>query len=429
MDPRSLCRFVFFFFSESLDTCHKARVPTAAAGLSSTPPAASFVWAAEVAANPGWGRPDFSSVPPPCSSCGDNEGSAVRRARSHATLGAIYTSAATPLENYLERLHPRLYLAIWHTIYGSWVASTVLTLPEAEAVAVGVLSGINSPRQLLSHLRGSINVGLPPSLIDELIEQAFEVWGDDGVYEESKDVWRGLQRTLRAKAARAKGLPAPTAADEAAERAEQAFQDQIRRSARMAAQGMQHPLFTAGQMVGAGDVDVEEHEHEQPHTQTRTHDLLHPRKHLHKGVAIGETQHAPAPRTPAQGEHGEASAEQPVTNEQVEQTLRIMMQNRARAAAEELAARKAAGAAAPPVSAEDRWPVPPHVLDPTGQAGMPSMPMPGAMGMGMSMSASMGGLSGSLEASLGAEQSSVSASASGSVPGSFEAANILRSRL
>lgn len=424
---------------ESLDTCHKARVPTAAAGLASTPPAASFVWAAEVAANPGWGRPDFSSVPPPCSSCGDDEGSAVRRARSHATLGAIYTSAATPLENYLERLHPRLHLAIWHTIYGSWVASTVLTLPESEAVAVGVLSGINSPRQLLSHLRGAVNVGLPAPLVDELLEQAFEVWGDDGVYEESKEVWRGLQRSLRAKAARAKGLPAPTVADEAAERAEQAFQDQIRRSARMAAQGTQHPLFSAGQMLGVGDADVEadEHDHEHEHGPLRTHDQLHPRKHLHKGVAIGDPQHAPAPRNTqgqGQGQEHEAHGET-VTDEQVEQTLRTMMANRARAAAEELAARKAAGAAAPPVSAEDRWPVPPHVLDPTGQAGMPQMPMPGAMGMGMGMGmemgvggGGMGGLSGSLGAALGAEQSSA-ASGSGSAPGSFEAGNVLRSRL
>jgi hypothetical protein len=75
--------------------------------------------------------------------------------------------------------------------------------------------------------------------------------------------------------------------------------------------------------------------------------------------------------------------------------MRLLMRKRAREAAAEIAARKAAGlplSDSATVDVQDRWPVPPHVLDPSG-LGM-SMGMNGGPPGSAAAAAAGGGLGG-----------------------------------
>lgn len=61
------------------------------------------------------------------------------------------------------------------------MCTSQLKLFEIETVAVAILSGTNTPRQLLSHLRGAMIVGLPVEFLTQLMEEVYEdVWQDDG---------------------------------------------------------------------------------------------------------------------------------------------------------------------------------------------------------------------------------------------------------
>jgi hypothetical protein len=371
---------------EGLATCHAQRAPASHQTLYPpvvghvAPPVMHSVWKEQLAQDPLWGRPAVAAIQaagPPSSE--DVESSSIRRIRATATLGAIYTSQTAPLEAELGRLHPRLHHFIWHDGYGYAMASHVLVLVEVEAVAVGILTGLNAPRQLQSHLRGALAVGLPTDFITELLEHAFEhIWMDEGIHAESKEMWREILRRQRAKAAAAAGV-AQTVASLAEARAEEQFQDAIAKSRRMAAHGQTHPLYRAGQMLGSGEFDVDEEEAEE----------VTARKKNAATSATDESRSSPAaarsfPAQPARS--GNESEDAPslssapeVSDEDVQLTIRAMMARRARAAAAEVQARKDAGSPTPaPVRAvDDAWPVPPHVLDPSGMGALP----PGASGI------------------------------------------------
>jgi hypothetical protein len=416
---------------EGLSACHEVRPPAAAAlpkladyRAHNFPPLMAELWASQLAANPFFGRPAVAAaavaaaapasaaavaaaasrtthavVPPICSACLDPDSSSIRRARAHATLGSIYTSTAPALERNLAALHPRLHAFIWQSGYGYAMATPALVLAEVEAVAVAVLSGLNAPRQLLSHLRGALAVGLPEAFLTELLEHVFEhVWQDEGVYAEAKEIWREFLRGRRARAREKQGAKPPTVEQEENARLHEAFEDQVARSKRLARQGVQHPLFRAGQMLGAGEPDEEGEEEEQDQRQQAKpqQSVLPP--------PPPPSRPTPPPAAASVAAGGDEDDEQqqsaagalpPPSDEEVHETMRLLMRKRAREAAAEIAARKAAGlplSDSATVDVQDRWPVPPHVLDPSG-VGM-SMGMNGGPPGSAAAGGGLGGLGG-----------------------------------
>jgi hypothetical protein len=337
---------------EAFATVHEARAHDFSQPVAQ--PAADYLWSQEVAADPNFSHPDFRQVPPPCSTCRDTDSTAIRRARATATLQSIYTTTVPGLESFLRSLHPTLHFGITTHAYGAMMCTTALKLFEIETVAVAILSGLHTPRQLLSHLRGATIVGLPHDFISALIDEVFEdVWQDDGIHGESKEVWRNFQRALRQKAAKDAGQTIDPAA-EAQARQDADFDDQVQRSKRMAKQGLQHPLFTAGQHAGRGEPDLDADDLEQ--------------------------QLEPAPKKPpADNDAAAPAASSEPTEEEIDATMKAIMKKRQRNIAAEVALRQTGSGAAGPV--DDRWPIPPHVLDPSGIG----------MGMGMGADAGVGG--------------------------------------
>ena len=386
---------------EALSAIREARVPLPASLNGFAEPAASFLFE-ESRRDATWSRPGLAvTLPPVCPSCGDTNTDAARDARGTAVWESIYTTQASKLRRNLAQLHPILESAIRLHGYGSTLHSSVLMLLEIETLAVAILSGINSPRQLQSHARGSLEVGLSGAFLIELVERAFEEsWQDEGVYGESREVLRGVIRNFNSKRQQLSGTPsdrcgsAPTRSIQSAEseRLDEFFEDQVARSARMARKGQQHPLFTAGQMLGRGDADEDQEEGSDNEMSAQKRSQQPARSAL-----------VPASKPISSTEPAEPSEP---SEEEIAHHLKAMLRARNIAAAKELADRKAGaqptdGSAA--AAAEDRWPIPPHILDPDGTGGM-NLGMglgggglgggiggpPGSFGAGSAMGMSMG---------------------------------------
>lgn len=421
---------------EALSTVREARVPLPASLNGFAEPAASFLFE-ESRRDAKWSRPGLAvALPPVCPSCGDTNTDAHRDARGTAVWEAIYTTQASKLRRNLTQLHPQLESAIRLHGYGSTLHSSVLTLLEIETLAVAILSGLNSPRQLQSHARGSLEVGLSSSFLIELIERAFEEsWQDEGLYGEAREVLRGVIRAFNSKRQQQPSGSRSTqsaAASAESEKLDQFFEDQVARSARMARKGEQHPLFTAGQMLGRGDADTEEEiENEGSAAATK------------KQPDAARSTAAPAAAAASNSVSPSADSAEPAeaSEEEIAHHLKAMLRARNIAAAKELADRKAGrlpadGSAA--AGAEDRWPIPPHILDPDGTGGM-NLGLSGGGGLGGGLGGGFGGgpqgsfgSGSSLGASMGLGGSELGSGLSSGTSGlgsGMESGGLLRSRL
>jgi len=348
---------------EALTTLHAARAHTFD---STTPGAADTLWREQIKQDPQFGYA-VVNPPPPCITCRDPSSTASRMARGQATFSAIYTHAAPKLHTALQQLHPDLHHSIIGHVYGHALSSPRLRLFEVETIAVSVLSGLHTPRQLASHLRGSLLIGLPAGFITDLLESAFDVWQDEGVYGVTMEVWRTVMRSHRRNVAQARG----TAVNEEAERKEEeAAEDRRMQRAeetrrRQAEQSQTETLLPPGQRPEAGMIEAE--------------------------LSMDDDQQATQSQ-PSQ-----------LSDDDVASTVRSLFRRRYAARDRELALHQSqsthTGTGTSDTSASgaaytgepDRWPVPLHVLDPTGGAGIGAVPGAGmGMGMGMGMGTAPG---------------------------------------
>lgn len=370
---------------EALHACHDVRRHDFSASL---PPVADRLWHAQISQNPQFGQPHFQ-LPAPCPACQDPNSSAIRQARAVATVDAIYTSASAGVQSSLRTLHPHLHAGIISHGYGFMMNGFGrLRLFEVETVAAAVLSGLHTPRQLLSHLRGALIVGLPAEFISQLLEDCFEdVWADDGIYGETQEVWRTLQRQLKEKQLRASGKPIdPQQRQRDIEH--QQYEDEVKKSARLAKQGQRHPLFSAGQAMGHGDPDEEADEVErQREGKALTAPQLPQTEQLRPPTNGASSQST----TAANGEGATPAAA--VSDEDIETTMRSMMRRRQKDILEERERRESGGPTAAQRMSDNpnAWPIPVHLLDPSGGGGGPGLP--GSQGMNMSgLGLGMGGM-------------------------------------
>jgi 4-carboxymuconolactone decarboxylase len=103
------------------------------------------------------------------------------RAAGERTCAAVYGPMYDRLRQNIRRLHPAL--DDWMVVegYGKVLSRPGLDLPRRELCIVAACAAAEQDRQLHSHLRGSLNVGVAPRVIDELIDALFEVVGGDRV--------------------------------------------------------------------------------------------------------------------------------------------------------------------------------------------------------------------------------------------------------
>jgi len=79
------------------------------------------------------------------------------------------------LRRNIRKLHPAL--DDWMIVegYGKVLSRPGLDLPRRELCIIAACAASEQDRQLHSHLRGALNVGVAPRVIDELIDALFDV--------------------------------------------------------------------------------------------------------------------------------------------------------------------------------------------------------------------------------------------------------------
>lgn len=92
-------------------------------------------------------------------------------------LTRIYGEQAQRLLNNLDLLHPELSERIVEDAYGRILSRKGLTLPERELINVTILAIQGYHRQLFSHIRGAVRVGVPYTKIKRALQKISRLSG------------------------------------------------------------------------------------------------------------------------------------------------------------------------------------------------------------------------------------------------------------
>lgn len=99
-----------------------------------------------------------------------SSGESTTRAAGEKTCATVYGEMYEKLRVNIRGLHP--LLDDWMILegYGKVLSRPELDLPRRELCIVSACAAAGQDRQLQSHLHGSINAGVPPSVISETLE-------------------------------------------------------------------------------------------------------------------------------------------------------------------------------------------------------------------------------------------------------------------
>lgn len=100
-----------------------------------------------------------------------------RRADGVATCSAVYGTSYERLRENIRALHPLLDDWMITEGYGKVLSRPGLDLPRRELCIVAVCAADHQDRQLHSHLRGALNVGVAPSVVTAAIEAIADLLG------------------------------------------------------------------------------------------------------------------------------------------------------------------------------------------------------------------------------------------------------------
>lgn len=115
--------------------------------------------------------------------------------RGEGVCRQVYGAAYAPLRRTVRGLHPDLERWMLAEGYGKVLGRAGLGLATRELCIVGLLAGRGAPRQLHSHLRGCLNVGVAPDEVEAALAVALaEVAATpprpiEEPIEESRSVW------------------------------------------------------------------------------------------------------------------------------------------------------------------------------------------------------------------------------------------------
>jgi len=103
------------------------------------------------------------------------------RERGELTCAAVYDGMYEKLRLNVRDLHPAL--DAWMVVdgYGKVLARPGLDLPRRELCVVAACAAMGQDRQLHSHLRGALNVGVEPAALREAIDAIAGLIGADRV--------------------------------------------------------------------------------------------------------------------------------------------------------------------------------------------------------------------------------------------------------
>ena len=113
-----------------------------------------------------------------------SDGSDLRE-RGEALCRLVYGDHYEPLRIRLNRLHPEI--AEWTLVegYGKVLGRAGPPGPDRrELAAVGALIALDARRQLGSHLRGAVHVGVPPDVLAQAALAVAAEWGRESMVEE-----------------------------------------------------------------------------------------------------------------------------------------------------------------------------------------------------------------------------------------------------
>ncbi len=114
-------------------------------------------------------------------------------ARGEQVCAAVYGSNYEKLRANVRVLHPDLDGWMVTGGYGRVIGRPSLDLATRELCIAALLAVWNVPRQLHSHLRGSLNAGAPVAAVDEAVEIACEFVGAEGA-ERVRALWADVRR-------------------------------------------------------------------------------------------------------------------------------------------------------------------------------------------------------------------------------------------
>jgi 4-carboxymuconolactone decarboxylase len=103
------------------------------------------------------------------------------RERGEQTCAAVYDGMYEKLRLNVRDLHPAL--DSWMVVdgYGKVLSRPGLDLPRRELCIVAACAAMAQDRQLHSHLRGALNVGIEPATLGEALDALADLVGADRV--------------------------------------------------------------------------------------------------------------------------------------------------------------------------------------------------------------------------------------------------------
>ena len=103
------------------------------------------------------------------------------RERGEQTCAAVYDGMYAKLRLNVRDLHPAL--DSWMVVdgYGKVLSRPGLDLPRRELCIVAACAAMGQDRQLHSHLRGALNVGVEPVVLGEALDSLADLVGADRI--------------------------------------------------------------------------------------------------------------------------------------------------------------------------------------------------------------------------------------------------------
>ena len=122
----------------------------------------------------------------------DEADAATRRRRGEATCRLVYGEMYERLRVNIRALHPELDEWMILEGYGKVLSRPGLDLARRELCIVAACAATRQERQLHSHLRGALNVGVAPNVVSEVVESLAGVV-DDRAMTGARMLWRRVQ--------------------------------------------------------------------------------------------------------------------------------------------------------------------------------------------------------------------------------------------
>ena len=124
-----------------------------------------------------WRR--LSPRPAPSESAANPDDAELWLARGEATCAAVYGEMYEKLRRNVFDLHPALDAVMVMDGYGKVLGRPGLDLPRRELCIVAACAAMGQDRQLHSHLRGALNVGVEPSALGEALDALADLVGTE----------------------------------------------------------------------------------------------------------------------------------------------------------------------------------------------------------------------------------------------------------